>query len=132
MLEEDFMATEKNRNKQNVSAAEVWKAHEQDPKGIAKQKLSEIVIPALTKEVNEGKNFANLRQIYNSMVLATWYKRALKQSILTQIYANKSKVRGIDLSDPTKAQQEVYQQYLKAFKKGVYNYIKEEPDPVNG
>src|SRR5262249_22698027 len=26
----------------------------------------------------------------------------------------------------------IYQQYLKAFKKGVYNYIKEEPDAVTG
>ena len=26
----------------------------------------------------------------------------------------------------------IYQQYLKAFKKGVYNYIKEEPDPISG
>ena len=24
----------------------------------------------------------------------------------------------------------IYQQYLKAFKKGVYNYIKEEQDPL--
>src|SRR5262249_44434051 len=32
--------------------------------------VREIVIPALTKEVNEGKNFAQLRQVYNSIILA--------------------------------------------------------------
>jgi hypothetical protein len=26
----------------------------------------------------------------------------------------------------------IYQEYLKAFKKGVYNYIKEDPDPTTG
>jgi len=30
------------------------------------------------------------------------------------------------LGDP----EHIYQQYLKAFKKGVYNYIKEEQDPI--
>jgi len=94
--------------------------------------LKEIVLPELTKEVNQGQNFAQLRQVYNSLILATWYKKKIKDSILEQVYANKNKVAGI-LSSPNALvgdPQHIYQQYLKAFKKGVYNYIKEENDPV--
>ena len=122
MLEEDYLSTFKHQNIHPSQGAQA----------IARKVLLEIVIPALTKEVNEGKNFANLRQIYNGMVLATWYKQALRRSILTRIYANKDKVSGVDLINPVQAQQEVYQQYLKAFKKGTYNFIKEEQDPLTG
>ena len=41
------------------------------------------------------------------------------------MYADKSKVKGIDLSDPA-VKQQIYDQYLKAYKKGVFNYIKED------
>lgn len=93
---------------------------------IGSQVIRAIILPELEKEVNEGKNFANLRQMYSGMILATWYKRALKESLLGKIYADKSKVKGVD-QDP-KTNEEIYQRYLKAFKKGVFNYIKEDMD----
>ena len=45
--------------------------------------------------------------------------------MLNQVYANQSKVNGINLNDPT-VKQQIYEQYLKAYKKGVFNYIKED------
>ncbi len=91
--------------------------------------LHELILPELEKEVNEGKNFASLRQIYNSLILANWYKKRLKDSILSQIYVDKNKVTGIDLDDKEQAKK-IYNQYVEAFKKGVYNYIKEDYDPL--
>ena len=91
--------------------------------------VREIVIPELTKEVNENKNFARLRQVYNSLILATWYKKKIKDSILSQVYADKNKTAGVNVNDPQEKER-IYQQYLRAFKKGVYNYIKEEIDPI--
>jgi len=91
--------------------------------------VREIVIPELTKEVNKNKNFAQLRQVYNSLILATWYKKKIKDSILEQVYADKKKVAGVSLDDPRETEK-IYQRYLRAFKKGVYNYIKEEQDPI--
>jgi len=93
---------------------------------IASQVIRAIILPELEKEVNEGKNFANLRQMYSGMILATWYKKTLKESLLGRIYADKTKVKGVD-QDP-KANEAIYQRYLKAFKKGVFNYIKEDVD----
>jgi hypothetical protein len=40
-----------------------------------KDALRSIVIPALEQEVNEGKNFIPLRQVYHSLILAAWYKK---------------------------------------------------------
>ncbi|MBF0570971.1 MAG: hypothetical protein HQL12_03770 [Candidatus Omnitrophica bacterium] len=92
---------------------------------LASQIVKEIVLPELEKEVNAGKNFANLRQIFNSIILSSWYKKNLKTALLNQVYANKAKVKGIDLNDPT-VKQQIYEQYLKAYKKGVFNYIRED------
>ncbi len=93
---------------------------------IASQIIKQIVLPELQREVNEDKNFAPLRQVYSGMLLATWFKRTLKQSLLGQIYANKGKVRGID-QDP-RTNEEIYHRYLQAYKKGVFNFIKEDVD----
>ena len=51
------------------------------------------------------------------------------QYFRAQVYADKNKVAGVNINDPNETQK-IYQRYLKAFKKGVYNYIKEEIDPI--
>ncbi len=130
MLEEDYMAMNKNA----VGAPPRGRPQEGQAQGpaptetnqIGSQIVREIVLPALEKEVNEGKNFVMLRQVYSGMILAAWYKRALKESLLSKIYANKAKVNGIN-QDP-KNNEAIYQQYIKAYKKGVFNYIKEDTD----
>ena len=102
---------------------------------LAKSVLQEIVIPELTKEVNENKNFAQLRQVYNSLILATWYKKKIKDSILARVYDDKNKIQGLVIPAKAGIQNKndvefIYQRYLQAFKKGVYNYIKEDQDPL--
>ncbi|MCR4336831.1 MAG: hypothetical protein NUV91_03400, partial [Candidatus Omnitrophica bacterium] len=91
--------------------------------------VRQIILPAIEKEVNEGEHFAPLRQVYHSIILATWFKQNLKGNLLERIYVGKNKVTGINLDDPN-IKQEIYDQYLQAFKKGVYNYIREEVDPA--
>ena len=127
MLEEDYLALSKNDSLPLVGRVREGG----DVNALDSQIIREIVIPELTKEVNEGKNFAQLRQVYNSLILATWYKKKIKDSILAQVYADRNKIKGLSspnasVGDP----QHIYQQYLKAFKKGVYNYIKEEQDTL--
>ncbi len=119
MLEEDYLSLQKHSGIQSAPVDN--KTHT-----IASKIVKEIVLPELEREVNEGKNFATLRQVYSGMLLAAWYKRALKESLLSKIYANKAKVKGVD-QDP-KTNEEIYRQYLSAYKKGVFNYIKEDVD----
>jgi len=117
MLEQDYLALSHN----------VLPGHETSSMGA--NVIREIVIPELTREVNENKNFARLRQVYNSVILASWYKKKIKDSILARVYTDQNKVAGVNNDDP-KEKERIYQQYLQAFKKGAFNYIKEDLDPL--
>jgi len=134
MTDVDYKAMNNNRAKEGFASARNEVGGEPLPysnsNNISASIVREIIIPKIEKEVNEGKNFVMLRQIYNSMLLATWYKRNLKESVFGKIYVDKDKVEGIDIEDKD-AKHKIYNQYLDAFKKGVYNYIKEEYDPVS-
>ncbi|MBF0478078.1 MAG: hypothetical protein HQL26_01210 [Candidatus Omnitrophica bacterium] len=129
MLEQDYMALDKNRGSMQFGLKDVEAQDVNSMSKISSDMVREIILPAIEKEVNEGKNFALLRQIYNSMILAAWYKKTLQDSFLGHAYANKGKVWGVDHAD-AQANQKIYDQYVKAFKVGVFNYIKEEYDPV--
>ncbi len=120
MLEADYHAA------QGIAAA-VTDADNTQTVELARDVVREVILPVLEKEVNEGKNFAPLRQIFHSLILAGWYKNALKNSLLNQVYAGTNKVEGIDIAEKN-AKAQVYAQYLQAYQKGVYNYVKEEFD----
>ncbi len=131
MLEQDYLSLSHNviPDTSIVIPAEAGIHNKNNINALGSNIVREIVLPELNKEVNEGKNFSQLRQVYNSLILAAWYKKKIKDSILAQVYANKNKVAGVNVDDP-KETQRIYQQYLRAFKKGVYNYIKEDLDPI--
>ena len=127
MLEQDFMAIEKN-NEQFGNAQALQDVNKDAKAQMASNIVREIIIPAIEKEVNEGKNFAAVRQAYSAEIMATWFKKTLRASLLGQVFADKSKISGQQSQDP-KAKEKIYQQYLKAYKKGVFNYVKEDPTP---
>ena len=122
MLEQDYLSLQKHEG--IIAPVQGEKTNQ-----LGSQIVREIVIPELTKEVNEDKNFSQLRQVYNSLILATWYKKKIKDSILEQVYTNKNKIAGVNIDDPQEKQR-IYERYLQAFKKGAYNYIKEDIDPI--
>jgi hypothetical protein len=123
MLEQDYLARSRS------VIASVAKQSVNNLSALGSQIVREIVIPQLTKEVNEGQNFAQLRQVYNSLILATWYKKRIRDSILAEVYENKTKTKGLlSLNGTVQNPEQIYQRYLQAFKKGTYNYIKEEQD----
>jgi len=124
MLEEDYLALE-HHDKGLEATLEKFDLT-QETKIIFK----EVLLPEIEKEINEGKNFAPLRQIYHSMILATWYKKNLKESLLGEVYVNQNKVHGVALKDK-ETKNKIYNQYLKSFEKGVYNYIGEDYDEVS-
>jgi hypothetical protein len=113
MLDEDYLSLEKHAITRN------------DVSSIGANIIRQIILPAIEQEVNTGKNFAQLRQIYHSMILAVWFKKNLREALLNQVYTNKSKVNGVNVDDPA-IREKIYQQYLQAYKKGVFNYIKED------
>ncbi|MBF0569794.1 MAG: hypothetical protein HQL18_03365, partial [Candidatus Omnitrophica bacterium] len=114
------------------------------------------MIPVLEKEVNDGASFAGLRQIYHSLILAAWFKRKMKASLLARAYVNKKSVKGLGWSTDNSQQsavsgqqseknsailassadsrqltadlnpEQIWNAYVDTFKKGVYNFIREE------
>jgi len=129
MLEEDYLALETNKDSTKHGLGDISEDNLDIISGISGEVVREILIPEIEKEVNEGKTFANLRQIYHSMLLAAWYKNSLKESFLSQTYVNQKKTKGVETL--TKGfKQKIYNQYLEAFKKGVFDFVKEDYDPI--
>jgi len=156
MLEEDYLALSKHqRQPGDMFKSELQRTCPQagcqaseplnvkapqgnPPNALASQIIRQIILPEIEKEINEGKNFATLRQIFYAQVLAVWFKRNLKQALLNQVYANKGTVKGIERPfstvipakagiQPMDDNEAIYRQYLRAYKKGVFNFIQEEP-----
>ncbi len=143
MLEEDYLATQKNKRAGDAKAEPLTarspdvSSRDEDGRGAAaagpshataSQVIRDIILPELEREVNTGKNFANLRQICNSIILASWYKKNLKKALLNQVYSDQSRISGIEIKDKN-VKEEIYQQYLKAYKKGVFNLVKDANAP---
>ncbi|MBF0122603.1 MAG: hypothetical protein HQL21_04235, partial [Candidatus Omnitrophica bacterium] len=127
MLEQDLLAAQGSDASLQGGISEEG---DSGPRKMASDIVRNVIIPVIEKEVNEGGNFATVRQAYHAMILATWFKKTLKDTLLGQVYADQSKVDGIALNDP-QAKDRIYQQYLAAYKTGVFNYIKEEYDSLS-
>jgi len=125
LLEDDYLALKNAQNKDNVQRLSQEEA--QKVNTFSSTVTREIVLPEIEKEINEGKNFAALRQIYNALILATWFKKKLKQHILARTYVDRKKVIGIE-DDSEQTAEKIYQQYIQVLKDGVYNYVREDFD----
>lgn len=129
MMEEDYVALQHNIREDIVGMEDLMNSKGEIISGIASDIVKDLIIPEIEKEVNEGETFANLRQIFQSMILASWYKQRLKESLLGKIYVDKSKVKGVDAEDKDD-KEKIYQHYMRVFKEGVYDYVKDSYDPV--
>lgn len=129
LMEEDYMALQNNMGNAAYGLEKLGLDEAKSSSNVSTEIVKEILIPEIEKEVNEGRNFAPLRQIYQALILASWYKANLKESFLGQIYLDRNKVKGVDIEDKD-SKYKIYQQYVEAFKQGVYNYIKEDYDPT--
>ncbi len=126
LSEQDFLASSKYFNAKrglvtkDVKVGNVLNA-------LSSGVVKEIIIPEIEHQVNESPDFLKLRQIYQAMILATWYKKNLRDNILDKVYLDQNKVAGVDIKDKQE-KEEIYHQYLNIFKKGVFNFIKEDYD----
>lgn len=128
MLEGDYLAMKKSMDAGDDSALPEDQAASMNLE--ASRILKETILPLIEKEVNGGEHFAVLRQVFHSLVLASWYKEQLIDSIITQAYADQGKVSGIDIGDP-QIRQKVFERYAQAYKEGLYNVVRTEYDETN-
>ncbi|MFT5388213.1 MAG: hypothetical protein ACI9E5_001349, partial [Candidatus Omnitrophota bacterium] len=129
MLDQDYMALKEHKKEQFGYSQREESEEEKEMTALTSTIIRDLIVPEIEREVNKGDNFTLLRQIYNSLILAKWYKETITNSVFSQVYADKNKVFGIDLSEP-EIKDKVYEKYLEAFQVGIFDYIKEEYDPA--
>ncbi|MCP4653648.1 MAG: hypothetical protein GY858_09770 [Candidatus Omnitrophica bacterium] len=160
MLEEDYVAQkqnivgvdpcvdpEQNNINHNGRTHRSAPTNNHNVNQLSAQIAKEVILPVIEEEINNGKNFSYLRQIYDALILATWFKERLRRSIqnsrlpkkyggqakfkiqnlLNKVYFDKNKVKGIEGEDP-QIKEKIYSQYLEAYRKGVYNYVRRDFD----
>ena len=127
MLDQDYLALNKANASTTVKAADdsVAKVN-----AITEDVVRAKILPMIEKEVNEGKNFAQIRQMYHALVLSTWFRQKMLNSFY-QHYMNQSKAQGI-LANEKDAKAKIYKLYNEAFKKGVYDFMAKEKDLGTG
>ena len=133
MLEEDYLAIRENLGNKAIGITEEQEEEVKGISNVSSEIVREVLIPEIEKEVNEGKNFMLLRQVYQSLILATWYKQRVMVgtgrdlSLLGQIYVDKGKIKGVEVEDKD-IKDKIYEQYIEAFKDGGYDMIREDYD----
>lgn len=129
MLEEEYLSEVRDQRSEVSNPSKLSTDHQP----LTTKILRETILPAIEREVNTGANFAPLRQIYHSLILAKWYKQtvvgAIHQSPLHQFYIDQNKISGVDDVSPEQ-KNDIYTRYMAAYKQGVYDYMKEEYDPA--
>lgn len=113
----DFFASKRNNIKNSISVND-------DISGFSE------ILNEIKNEVNCGEYFSRLRQIYHSLLLASWFKQRVSDKFYNNSYLDKSKLAGIEIDDPN-IKQKIFEQYLKSFEKGVYNFIRNEKSEDN-
>lgn len=131
MMEQDYVALDSKRADEVLGTNRMQGSDVNKLSEISSEVVREIIIPEIEREVNEGKNFSQLRQIYHSLILANWFKDNLKNNILNEVYSDQAKILGIDIEDKSD-KEKIYLQYLSAYRQGVFNYIKEDIDEKTG
>lgn len=86
------------------------------------------ILPIIERHVNKSEAFAPLRQMYYSLILATYLKNKLKNHPVYQIYVDQEKIKLLSLPNPLRTKKIVYESYLNSLKKGNYQKVKIVPD----
>jgi len=126
LTDEDYLATQKN----GVGANDHSPTNQDAINRVSTSAMREVIVPLIEKEVNTGKHFTQLRQVYRSIIMAGWFKKKLKDTILDQVYFNQKKTKGAEVSDPS-LKDKIYNEYVTAFNQGVYKLIRKEKDAAN-
>jgi hypothetical protein len=83
--------------------------------------IRKLIIPKLTRTVNSSKQYASLRQVYYSLILAQWFKKKFK----SQAGVYSSRIDTMDLtglaSKTPWLKSTYFNCYQKSFKMGEYN-----------
>jgi len=121
MLESDYLANSTNSTIATNATYEFKDSRSKALNEYSTQLIKELIIPKLTKEVNTSKRYANIRQVYYSLILSRWFKN--KFAGQTGGYAsriNTQDLTGLTSKEPW-SKTTYFKEYQKSFKEGEYN-----------
>ncbi|MCP4653085.1 MAG: hypothetical protein GY858_06870 [Candidatus Omnitrophica bacterium] len=132
MMESDYVAQQHSQTRDHRPETKdlIQNSKFKIQNSISSQIAKEIILPMIEDEINHGAQFAHLRQIYDSLILATWFKKKLQKTFYNAVYLDQNKIKGVEGNDP-QIKEKIYNQYVEAYKKGVYNYIKKDYDSTS-
>ena len=123
MLEQDHL---KNSADYNFSDPKLKTLNE-----YSSELVRQIIIPQLTKEVNSSPKYAALRQIFQSLILARWFKAKFAgQNGVYSKLINSGNLTGLT-SQSNWSKMNYFEAYKKSFSQGEYN-IKEQVTSLAG
>ncbi len=92
----------------------------------AKELEEKMILPLVVNEVNHGKNYSDLRQVYISLALAQWYKNKYRYTTSLFAYFIDSKdLKGLESKSAWSAES-IWKDYKKSFEEGDYHCWKNE------
>ena len=94
------------------------------------QLIRELIIPRLTKEINTAKRYSALRQVFYSLVLAKWFKKAFigKTGEYSSLI-DTNNLSGLVSQEPW-SKSAYFNEYKKSFQEGEYNLKEPVYSPV--
>ena len=122
MLEQDYL--------KDASAYNFNDPRLKELNSYSSQLIRELIIPKLTREVNSSKRYAQLRQVYYSLILAQWFKSRSQSHKVTKSQVDSKDLNGLT-SKSSWSKDTYYQAYRKSFQQGEYNR-QEQVSSVSG
>ncbi len=98
---------------------------------LSSEVMRRVILPAVEKEVNEGGGFAPLRQIYHAVLLASWFRDNVHETVLSRVYVSHSRIKGLESGD-RKAKEKIFERYLESLRRGAVSILREDRDLVTG
>lgn len=118
----------KNRLKVHLESAylsnnySVKGKREQELEEFASGLMQELILPHINRRVNEGSAYADLREVYQALILAKCYKEKFRyQSGFFLQKPGVEIVKDAEINFPYTPQQ-IYRDYLKSLKEGEYSF----------
>jgi hydroxymethylpyrimidine pyrophosphatase-like HAD family hydrolase len=126
MLEKDFMATHLTTNHQDEHSMTV--ATESEFSQQMFNSMKNMILPIVSESVNNDKSFARLREIYQAMILASWYKENMRKSFLGKTFVDQKQIPSF-LHTENDIIDQVYKTYVQNFSNQTYHSIVETYNP---
>lgn len=85
-----------------------------------------MILPRLTEKVNYAKDYARLRKVFYSLILAQWYKQRFRyrNSIFSEII-DKGNIKDYTSKEPW-SPKAIWQSYVNSLEQGEYSILEEE------